>query len=170
MPRLGLVQPEHIALFATPLFSKKLAHTTIRSYLSAILFVMKLNGVRDPTSSFLVSTLLRGVKITLQKKQLFSISKRIWNSLLDSCFFVSLTASNLLLYRAMLLTAYYGLQRASEFLQTNTKHILRYRDAKVANKRAKKHILLRFVTYKTAKTCAHWKFSKLMENGARFVC
>ena len=51
----------------------------------------------------------------------------------------------------MLLTAYYDLLRASEFLQTNAKHILRYRDVKVVNKRAKKHILLRFVTNKHSK-------------------
>ena len=46
-----------LALFISYLHARKLASSTIKSYLSAISYVQKLEGLRDPTQAFLVKLL-----------------------------------------------------------------------------------------------------------------
>ena len=56
-PILPLV-PNCIPLFISYLSFRKMAYSTINSYLSAISYVHKLKGLRDPTKSFLIQKLL----------------------------------------------------------------------------------------------------------------
>ena len=51
----------------------------------------------------------------------------------------------------MLLTAFYALLRASEFLETNSKHNLHYRQVKIVRKGNQKVIRITFHTYKHSK-------------------
>ncbi|CAH3131895.1 unnamed protein product [Pocillopora meandrina] len=54
MPKI----PNCIPLFISYLSFRKMAYSTINSYLSAISYVHKLKGLRDPTKSFLIQKLL----------------------------------------------------------------------------------------------------------------
>ena len=47
-----------LSLFISYFHARKLAYSTIKSYLSAISYVQKLKGLRDPTQAFLINKLL----------------------------------------------------------------------------------------------------------------
>ena len=59
-PRLPL-STTCLVLFISSLDERKLAHSTITSYLSAIGYVHKMKGLPDPTKTFLIHKLLSGL-------------------------------------------------------------------------------------------------------------
>lgn len=94
------VQQHILVLYVAFIFSKDYALSTITSYLSAISHVHKLNGLKDPCSSFVVQKVLTGAR-KLKPTTDVRMPITILHKLLDS---LQYTISNLyenILFRAM---------------------------------------------------------------------
>ena len=150
---LNSVLPIHIALYIANLKSKGLSCSTIKTYISALSFVFKLNNIPEPTSSLLVSKALLGAqRTTTQLPQLSPITKPVLVELLTCLDHLSLSPYRKVLTRAMFLLAFFGCLRASEYLSTRTsKHMLLLDDITVKNKENSKYLLINFRSYKHSK-------------------
>ena len=119
--------PHHIALYITHLDSLPLRVATIRSHLSALAFVYKINGLKDPTDSFLVSKLLLSIKKSQAPAQKrLPITQKILKDLIDAIPKVLYSRFSRAFYKSMFSIMYYGCLRASEVSQSNTReHIIK---------------------------------------------
>ena len=113
-------QPQHIARFVAHLSLLGKAASTAKTYLAGISAFHKLNDWPDPTSAFLIKTLIRGMSrasvsvdtrlpITLQRLQgLLGILPVVCSSTYESC-----------LFKAAFALAFHGFLRLSEILGQN---------------------------------------------------
>ena len=109
-----------IALFISFLCAKGLAPATIKSYLSAIVYVHKIKGHHDPTKSFLVDKLLVAVGRRGQADVRMPISRPLLYELVRALEHTSPSAYRRSLFGAMFMTAFYGFFRIGE-LSCNSK-------------------------------------------------
>jgi len=151
---LNSLFPVHIAIYVSFLQSKGLSYSSIRGYVSAISFVLKLNCCSDVTTSLLVSKALVGVqKTTRPKPQLYPITKPLLYDLLESLNRLTLSPYEFLLFKAMILLAFYGCLRACEYLSsTSTAHLLQYKDVRIRKSEKSKHAVLFFRSFKFSKS------------------
>ena len=56
-----LAKQKHVALYVIYLYDQGLQATSIRTHLSAIAYVHKLNAKKNPTDSFLITKILKGM-------------------------------------------------------------------------------------------------------------
>ena len=85
---------------------KKFAPRSISTYLSALDFVHKMQGFPDPTSAFLVTKLVAGAYRLNHRPDIgFPISVLILNSLIDCLEWVTSSAYDHCLFKAMFLLA-----------------------------------------------------------------
>lgn len=103
-----------LALFISYLHARKLASSTIKSYLSAISYVHKLKGLRDPTQAFLINKLLTAVSRQGSCDIRLPISRPVLHKLVGSLGHTTLSAFQRTLSSAMFLLAFYGFFRISE--------------------------------------------------------
>ena len=112
-----------IALFVSYLHARKLAPSTVSSYLSAISYVHKMKDLRDPTKTFLIQKLLTTVgrerspdsKLPITKPVLFQLVRSIKRSLKHTLS----SAEQCTLSTAMFLIAFYGFYRIGELASTS---------------------------------------------------
>ena len=120
------ITPQHVALFITSLHQWPLAYKTIRTYITALSFVLKLKFDTDATVSPLVARTLSGVKASSSPRaQTRPITKKLLHKLLDAIPLCTYAAYLRSLYKALFLVTYYACLRPGEVvLSTNPKHVL----------------------------------------------
>lgn len=98
------------------LFTQNLSSATIYSYISAISFVHKLEGMADPTSSFFIKKLLKGVHNTKRRYDCrLPITLDILAKLCYATDKVITSFRKALLCRSMFLLAFHAFLRIGEF-------------------------------------------------------
>ena len=97
-----------LALFISFLDARKMAPTTILSYLSAIGFVHKMRGLHDPVKAFIIQKLLTSLSRRWSCDVRLPISKPILHDLVNSLNHTNSSAAQRLLFSTMFLTAFYG--------------------------------------------------------------
>ena len=112
-PHLPL-SSHQLALFISYLSAKKLAPSTITSYLSAISYVHKIKGYIDPTKSFLVHKLLTAVSRQRLADLRLPITRPVLHGLIKSLQHTTSSAFQRSVYSAMFLLAFYGFFRVGE--------------------------------------------------------
>ena len=103
-----------IALFVSYLRARKLAPSTISSYLSAISYVHKIKDLRDPTKEFLIQKLLTAVGKERSADPRLPITKPVPFQLVRSLQHTLSSAEQRTLFTAMFLIAFYGFFRIGE--------------------------------------------------------
>ena len=103
-----------IALFSSYLRARKLAASTITAYLSAISYVHKMKGLRDPTKAFLIQKLLIAVSKQRSPDTRLPITKPVLFQLVRSLQHTNSPAVQRTLFTAMFLTTFYGFFRIGE--------------------------------------------------------
>ena len=101
-------------LFVSYLRARKLAPSTISSYLSAISYVHKMQGLRDPTKTFLIQKFLTAVGRERSPDSRLPITKPVLFQLVRSLQHTLSSAEQLILFTAMFLIAFYGFFRIGE--------------------------------------------------------
>ena len=158
--QLGLIRPpfpahlNHICLFLIHLANTGISHATIRTYLSAISFVHKLQGSPDPSAAFIVTKTLQGIKNTQQastshprykSSQRLPITKSILDQLLLALPYATPTHQEYILWRAIFLLAYHACLRAGELtLSTNPANVITLAQINITAH----HIKIQFNHYK----------------------
>ena len=118
-PILPLV-PNCIPLFISYLSFRKMAYSTINSYLSAISYVHKLKGLRDPTKSFLIQKLLTALSRQRAADVRLPVTKPVLRQLVRSLDFTNSSAWQRSLFGTIFLVAFYGLFRIGELVVKST--------------------------------------------------
>lgn len=103
-----------VALFIYYFHARKLASSTIKSYLSAISYVHKLIGLRDPTQAFLINKLLTALSRQGSCDIRLTILRPVLPELVGSLGHTVSSAFQRTLYSAMFLLAFYGFFRIGE--------------------------------------------------------
>ena len=104
-PALPLTTPV-LALFVSYLHARKLAPSTIKSYLSAIGYVHKLKGLRDPTRAFIIDKLLTALSRQSSSDIRLPISRPVLHALVGSLNHNNSSAFHRTLF-SMFLIAFY---------------------------------------------------------------
>lgn len=103
-----------VALFISFLTAKGLAPATINSYLSAIAYVHKVQGLYDPTKAFLIQKLLVAVGRRSQADIRMPISRPLLHELTRALSHTTTSAYQRSLYQSMFMIAFYGFFRLGE--------------------------------------------------------
>ena len=131
-PKLPLPSPP-LALFISYLSARKLAPSTITSYLLAISYVHKLNGHQDPTKSFLIHKLLTALSRQRSVDLRLPITRPVLHELVKSLRHTNSLAFQRYLYSAMFLLAFYGFFRIGELAAKSADcaaSLVQYKDLK----------------------------------------
>ena len=112
-PELPL-KADVLALFISYLSAKKLACSTITSYLSAIGYLHKLKGFTDPTKTFLIHKLLTALNRQRTFDVRLPITRPLLHELVRALGHTNSSAYQRKLYSAMFLSAFYGFFRVGE--------------------------------------------------------
>ena len=113
--------PTCFPLFISYLSFRKLACSTIKSYLSAISYANKLKGFNDPTKSFLIDKLLTALSCQQLSDIRLPITRPILHQLIHSLTFSNSSVFYRSLFSAMFLVAFYGLFRIGELASKSTR-------------------------------------------------
>ena len=113
--------PYCIPLFISYLSFRKLAFSTITSYLAAISYVHKLRGFPDPTKSFLIQKLLSALSRKRSVDVRLPVTRPLLHELIRSLRFTNSSAFQRSLYATMFLVAFYGLFRIGELATKSTR-------------------------------------------------
>lgn len=151
---LNEVSNYHIALYITHLDSLHLRTSTIRSHISAIAFVFKINDLHDPTDGFLTSKLFAALTKTQRpRRKLSPITSSILRTLINVVPFIFDSAFDRSLFRALFAIMYHGCMRASECTKsTTTKHTLRAKQVCLRGPTGNpRSLVIKFKSYKHAK-------------------
>ena len=146
---------DRIILFAGYLIDEKKKSTTVRSYVSAIKYILAEDGVFINENKFLLTSLTRACKLINDKvRTRLLIQKGLLIVLLSTAKNHFLTNNQPFLhklYSALFTSAYYGLLRVGEL--TVGPHAILARDVRIGRNKDKVLFILR-----TSKT--HWQDSK----------
>lgn len=119
-----------LSLFLTYLWSKQLAPSTIRSYMSVVSYFHKINGLHDHSTDFRIQKALLGIsKLGVSPKQRLPVSLTLLSALINETpkTFGNTYMSHL--YQAMFSLAFYALCRISEItFDSATSHTLQIQD------------------------------------------
>ena len=140
-------QTNHICLFIVHLANTGLSLSTIRTYLSAIAFVHKMRNHPDPTTAFIITKTLQGIKNTsaMTPDKRLPITKPILHQLLQSLTYAVTTNYDQTLWRSIFLLAYHACLRAGELtLSKNPSNVLQLSQVSIAQD----HITIQFTSYK----------------------
>ena len=109
-----------ICNFVGHLYLKKLSPSSIVSHISAISYMHKMCNVLDPTQHFLVRKILKGAQnMGKSPDSRMPITKQILLKLLGALTHTVADKNNLLLLRAIFLTAFHGFFRLGELVVRN---------------------------------------------------
>ena len=111
MPKYGAVSQVLLQLVVAP--------STIKSYLSAIGYVHKLKGLRDPTRAFIIDKLLTALSRQSSSDIRLPISRPVLHALVGSLNHNNSSAFHRTLFSTMFLIAFYGFFRIGELAAKN---------------------------------------------------
>ena len=106
-----------LCLFISYLISRKLAPSSVTSYLSAISYVHKLRGLHDPTKSFLNSKAINGSQQSTARGGVdirLPVTRPVLRGLVRALSFTNCSVFQRSLFSAVFLVAFYGLFRIGE--------------------------------------------------------
>ena len=131
----------HICLFVAFLQHEKFAPRSISTYLSALGYVHKMQGHTDPTSAFLVTKLVAGAYRLNHKPDIrLPITVTILNRLITSLEWVTSSAFDQCLFRAMFLLAFNAFARIGEItVKKNNSNVLQLADISISSNNGKVH-------------------------------
>ena len=110
-----------IPLFISYVTFRKLAFSTISSYLSGISYVHKLQGQADPTKSFLMQKLLTALSRRHPVDIPPAVTRPVLHQLVRALSLTNSSAFQRSLYSAMFLVAFSGLFRIGELTARSTR-------------------------------------------------
>ncbi len=148
------VQPIQLVLFITFLVNKGLGHATIRNYLSAISFYLKLKGFNDPTTTFVVQKIMIGVKnLSPPSIRRDPVSIVILDRLIGALPLANLTQYDQIMLKATMSLMYFGCLRIGEIVISNSmQHTLKDTQVKISvNPPKVPAINIKFTSYKHLK-------------------
>ena len=109
-----------IVLFVAYLSAKKLAPSTISTYISALSYVHKIGSFSDPTKAFVVHKIMTAQSRLCSKPDIrLPITRSILHKLVQALNHTITPAYQILLFQTMFLVAFYGFFRVGE-LTTKT--------------------------------------------------
>ena len=120
-----------LTLFVSYLHACQLAPTTVTSYLSAISYVHKLQGLPDPTKTFVIQKLLTAVNRSRSVDIRLPITRSILHQMLGCLQHTNSSASQRTTLSAMFLVAFYGFFRLGELTtksRVSFSNVLQYRN------------------------------------------
>ena len=140
-----------VALYVTHLYENGLKATSIRTHLSAIAYVHKLNEKTNPTDSFLISKILLGIQQSSPKCYIrVPIQLPLLHRLLRAIQSLGLCHYETTLLKALFSTMYHAALRISEVCHSrNTNHVLQHHHISIA--KGGSHCLIRFSSHKHGK-------------------
>ena len=100
----------NLGLFISYLFQKGYSTATIRTFVSAIGFYHKVNGLHDPSSSYMIEKAIQGLKKlrpSIDKRRAITID--MLANMVCSLFNLPLTMYERYLFKSMFLIAFFGL-------------------------------------------------------------
>lgn len=116
------VSAVNIAFFLTYLWELKYAPGTVATYVSAVGYLHKLNGLVDPTSNFLVQRALRGMqRLAPAHDTRLPITHHILGKLIHALTSCSTVAYKTVMFRSMFLLAFFAFLRVGEITLANAK-------------------------------------------------
>lgn len=136
-----------ISLFIIHLANTGITTSTIRTYLSAISFVHKMQNLQDPTTAFIISKTLQGIKNLHTSTSLprLPITKDILHTLLRTLPYAVPSQQDHTLWRAIFLFTYHACLRAGEVtLSRNPANVLKFHQVVLHNT----HFTIQFYNYK----------------------
>ena len=140
--------PHTLALFIVHLAQRQLAVTTIRTYVSAVSFIHKLNSVSDPGDSFLVAKTLQGLHNQHSQQRrcpLRPITRDILYSLLDHIPMCTTSPYYTVMWTALFQLCYHACLRVGEaVLSANKQHTLRLDQLQLSHNQ----LTVKFETFK----------------------
>lgn len=129
-----------LALFISFLDTRKMAPSTILSYLSAIGFVHKMWGLHDPAKAFIIQKLLTSLSRRKSCDIRLPISKPILHNIINSLQHTNSSAAQHILFSAMFLTAFYGFFRISELAaKSGCSTVVQYENLRLLTSAGKIH-------------------------------
>ena len=134
---------ERICLFAGYLISKNKRSQTVRSYVSALRAILKLDGVSLNENQFILSSLTRACKLQNDMVRIrLPIKRPLLNLILRRTLeFLSDQPYLSILYRTIFCTAYFGMFRIGEL--TNSTHTIMVKDVQIGENKEKVRFVLR---------------------------
>lgn len=109
-----------LAQFIAYCFTNKLKGTTIQTQLAGLTFFHKVMGLENPAESFLIRKLLAGVlKMTRSRDKRLPVSVDMLRRFMCSLRFIVCSEYDLILFRSMILTAFFALLRVGEMTVTS---------------------------------------------------
>lgn len=145
------LQPVTMALFISYLFSKGYASSTVATYTSAVSFVHKINGFKDPADNFLVEKALQGTKkLKPQVDTRLPITYPILLKLVQASNHCFNTKFQQCMCTSMFLLAFAAFLRVGEFTvsHNNWENVLRLENLEWAKSG---NLKLRFTNFKHSK-------------------
>lgn len=143
-------------MFIVHLHRKGLRATTIRSYLSAIGFIHRLNQLQDPTQSLLVTKTMHGIfnqEVIGHSTALQPITRTILHRMLDTLPQIQPNAYYCTLLGALYLLAYHACMRAGEAVtSSHDHHTLDFCDLKPTFHLNKPAYAITFSSFKHSRT------------------
>ena len=140
-------QPNHICLFIVHLANLGLSTSTIRTYLSAVSFVHKIQNLMDPTAAFVISKTLQGIN-NLQgstSSPRLPITKPILHNLLQTLAYAVPTNQEHIIWHALFSFTYHACLRAGEVtLSRNPHNVIKYHQLSLYHT----HFTIQFHNYK----------------------
>ena len=104
-----------MALFIAYLFNKGYASSTVTTYVSALAYIHKLNGLSDPSKSFLIVQLIRGYRKKVRKVDVrLPITRAILHKLIHSSSQFSDSDFSKVRFNAMCTLAFHAFLRVGE--------------------------------------------------------
>lgn len=110
------------------------APSTVKSYLSGLSFWLKTNNLDDPTQSFIIQKMLRGMeKLYGRPDSRKPITLSLLTRLIDSLQYVCSSSYECSLFRAMFSLSFFAFLRIGEItVNTNSQYILSNLDVKIS--------------------------------------
>ena len=134
---------ERLNLFVAYLVETKKKSTTIRSYISAIKAVLQEDGEQISENRFLLNSLTRACRLKNDRvRTRLPIKRSLLNLIISNVdnIFNSPQPYLTCLYKALFMTAYYGLFRVGEL--TSSPHVLKAKDVHIGRNKKKLMFLL----------------------------
>lgn len=145
------LQPPVVALFVSYMHGKKYASSTIITYLSAISYVHKLQGVSDPTNSWLVEKVVQGAKkVKPQCDVRLPITKQILEKLVNAAEICVQGFYRRSMFVSMVLLAFSAFLRVGEMAMSNgnTNNVLKLRDLEFVSAKSGTATKITFTNFK----------------------
>ncbi|CAH1776841.1 unnamed protein product, partial [Owenia fusiformis] len=155
------LHPAHLAMFIAHLAEEHYAPSSIRTFISAISYVHKVNGQHDPAAHFTIQQGLKGLaKQVPQATRREPLTVNTLNILIQSLYKLILTEEEVRVFRVMFVVAFFSLLRIGEMTGYGDHNLL----INSVQELSSKCLVLRFTSYKHSKEAVRVRINPLPSN------